>query len=641
MIRKVTMVIIGLLASFPVAQAGTGWTHYGGDAGGTRHSDAADITPENVSQLQRAWEYRTGDMKARANDMKYSAFEGTPILVAGSLIFCSPFNEVIALDPGTGAEKWRYDPKVAGGYRPANQFVCRGVSQWIDAAASPGDLCASRIFMGTVDSRLIALDAPTGQPCLGFGMDGEVRIDPGMALLTPGEFQITSPPAVARGVVAIGSAIGDNQRADAPRGTVRAFDARTGKPLWNFNPVARGAEDFPRDWQDGSAERTGHANAWAPMSADETRGLIFVPTSSPSPDFFGGERIGDNRYANSVVALDVATGEVRWHFQTVHHDVWDYDVPAQPSLVTLTREGKPVDVVVQVTKTGLVFVLDRDTGKPIFEVEERPVPQGGVLGEVLSPTQPFPVAPPPLVPQMLTPDDAWGITFLDRMACREKIAAARSEGLFTPPSEQGTILFPFTGGGANWGGMAFDPATQIMYISTSRAAHVVTLIPREDFDAAKAAGPRKEISPQAGTAWGMKRDLLLSPISLPCNKPPFGMLHAIDLNDGTIKWESVLGTVRDLAPFPLPWKIGTPNFGGPVVTAGGVVFIGAAMDNYLRAFDAASGEEIWKGRLPAGGQATPMTYEWEGRQYVIIAAGGHSTSTATPGDYVMAFALPE
>lgn len=639
-IGVLVLLVLGSLC-FAVPVMAAGWSHYGGDAGGQRHSAAAQITPANVGKLMPVWTYRTGDMETRAADMKHSAFEGTPVLVGGLLVFCTPFNEVIALDPGTGAQKWRYDPKVATGFRPGNQFVCRGVTQWTDAGAAPGELCATRLFMGTVDSRLIALDVPTGQPCPGFGAHGQVQIDPGTEVIGPGEFHITSPPAVARGVVIIGSAISDNRRADAPRGTVRAFDARTGATLWDFNPVTRGAKDFPADWLHGSAARTGHANVWAPMSADEARGLFFLPTSSPSPDFFGGERVGDNRYANSVVALEAETGEVRWHFQTVHHDVWDYDLPAQPSLVTLQRYGRPLDAVVQVTKTGLVFVFDRDTGKPVFAVEERPVPQDGALGEVLSPTQPFPVAPPPLVPQALTVDDAWGLTPLDRAWCRNRIASHRSEGLFTPPSPLGTILFPFTGGGANWGGMAFDPASQIMYINTSRAAHVVTLIPRADFAAAKAAEPHKEISPQEGTAWGVKRDILLSPINLPCNRPPFGMLHAIDLSDGTIVWESVLGTVRDLAPFPLPWKIGTPNFGGPVVTAGGVVFIGAAMDNYLRAFDAASGEELWQGRLPAGGQATPMTYEWEGRQYVVIAAGGHSTSTTTAGDSVVAFALPD
>lgn len=634
--------VLGMGQGAASAEEAAGWLHYGADAGGSRHSAATAITPENVSDLREAWVYRTGDMVSRADAMKHTAFEVTPILFEGSLVFCSPFNEVIALDPGTGEQKWRFDPKVAVDYRPGNQFVCRGVTPWVDEAAAEGASCGKRIFMGTVDARVIALDARTGEPCAGFGENGEVQIDPGMELQWPGEFQITSPPSVAGGVVVIGSAISDNRRVDAPKGTVRAFDARTGKSVWEFNPITRGAEDHPTSWPRGSvAAQTGHANVWAPIAADEARGLFFLPTSSPSPDFFGGARAGDNLYANSVVALEAATGKVRWHFQTVHHDVWDYDLPAQPSLVTLTRDGAPRDAVVQVTKTGFVFVLDRETGKPIFDVEERPVPQDAAAGEFLSPTQPVPVAPPPLVPQHLKPEDAWGLTFWDRKACREKIEAARSEGLYTPPSAQGTIMYPFTGGGANWGGAAFDPATQRLYINTSRAAHLITLIPSENFEAARAAEPDEEISPQAPTRWAVKRELLLSPLDLPCNPPPWGMLTAVDLSDGTIAWESVLGTVRDLAPVPVPIKWGTPNFGGPVVTAGGVVFIGATMDDYLRAFDAASGEELWKGRLPAGGQATPMTYEWEGRQYVVIAAGGHARAGTKLGDYVIAYALPE
>lgn len=646
--RQVFLAIAGLVAILATGQGGAaadelaGWPHYGGDAGGSRHSTAAAITPENVTDLRQAWVYRTGDMVSRAEDMKHTAFEATPILFEGSLIFCSPFNEVIALDPGTGEQKWRFDPEVATGYRPGNQFVCRGVTPWVDGAATEGAGCAKRIFMGTVDGRVIALDARTGEPCSAFGENGVVQIDPGMELQWPGEFQITSPPSVAGGVVVIGSAISDNRRVDAPKGTVRAFDARSGRPVWEFNPITRGAEDHPTSWpRGGVAARTGHANVWAPIAADEARGLFFLPTSSPSPDFFGGARAGDNLYANSVVALEAATGKVRWHFQTVHHDVWDYDLPAQPSLVTLTRDGAPLDAVVQVTKTGFVFVLDRETGKPIFEVEERPVPQDGAAGEFLSPTQPVPVAPPPLVPQHLTAEDAWGLTFWDRNACREKIAAARSEGLYTPPSAQGTIMFPFTGGGANWGGAAFDPATQKLYINTSRAAHLITLIPSENYEAARAAEPNEEISPQAPTRWAVKRELLLSPFDLPCNPPPWGMLTAVDLSTGTIAWESVLGTVRDLAPVPVPLKWGTPNFGGPIVTAGGVVFISATMDDYLRAFDAASGEELWRGRLPAGGQATPMTYEWEGRQYVVIAAGGHARAGTKLGDFVIAYALPD
>lgn len=316
----------GALAGLPLqTEAGEGWLHYGGDAGGARHSAASRITAENVSRLKEAWTYRPDDMESRPDDMKYSAFPAMPVLFAGSLIFCTPFNEVIALDPGTGAQKWRHDPKIATGYRPGNQFVCRGVTPLIDAAATaPDELGAARLFMGTVDARLIAPDAGTGQPCRGFGMDGEVRIDTGMELEWPGEFQITSPPSVANGVVVVGSSISDNRRVNAPKGTVRAFDARTGRRVWEFDPVTRGAKDHPESWpRGGVADRTGHANVWAPNAADEARGLFFLPTSSPSPDFFGGLRAGDDRYANSVVAIEAASGKVRWHFQTVHHDVWD------------------------------------------------------------------------------------------------------------------------------------------------------------------------------------------------------------------------------------------------------------------------------------------------------------------------------
>jgi quinoprotein glucose dehydrogenase len=376
------------------------------------------------------------------------------------------------------------------------------------------------------------------------------------------------------------------------------------------------------------------------MSADAKRGLLFLPTSSASPDFFGGLRPGDNTHANSVVALHAATGEVAWSYQLVHHDVWDYDTPAQPTLTTLKLADGERDVVIQGTKQGFVFVLDRDTGQPVFPVEERAVPQNPVAGEVLSPTQPFPTHVPALVPQRIGVDDAYGLTPFDRRPCKKAIESARNEGLYTPPSEQGTILFPFTGGGINWGGVAFDSQRQVLYANTSRVMHRVTLFPADQFAELDRRYPDKEVSPQHGSAFGMIREVLWSPIRLPCNSPPWGTIAAVDLQAGKILWESTLGTTESLAPLGIALKTGTPSFGGPLVTNGGLVFIGATLDRYLRAFDASSGKELWQGRLPAPGIATPMTYTYEGRQYVVIAAGGRRDVPVERADALVAFALP-
>lgn len=636
--------IVRLAAAFVLAGAACawadGWDHYGGDAGGQRHVTAEAITPANVAGLKRAWRFSTGELAGLAPEVRRRyAFEATPILVEDSLVLCTPFNRVMALDPASGLLRWSYNPNISLGQRPANQFVCRGVAYWKDGTAPADATCGSRIFMGTNDGRLIALDARTGRPCEGFGPNphkpGEVAAGSDRLLVWPGEFQITSPPVVIRDAVIIGSSVGDNARVDAPSGRIRAYDARTGQLRWSFDPLHPGPAGA------GGPLHAGAANAWAPMSADEARGLVFVPTSSPSPDFFGGLRAGENSYANSVVALKAGTGEVQWAFQTVHHDVWDYDLPAQPTLATLMRDGKPVDVVVQVAKTGFMFVLERDTGKPFFPVEERPVPQGGVEGETLSPTQPFPVKPPALVPQKLEKDGAWGLTWFDRRACNAKLGKLRSDGLFTPPSTQGTVLYPFSGGGANWGGMAFDPAHRIAVVNVNRVAHVITLFPADQYKGRKETDESAEISPQTGAPYGMRRDLFLSPLGLPCSPPPWGSLVAVDLDKGEILWNRPLGTIRDMAPVPLPLEWGVPNLGGPLVTASGLVFIGAAMDNYLRAFDLATGNELWKARLPAGGQATPMSYTWKGRQYVVIAAGGHARSGTRLGDAVIAYALPQ
>jgi quinoprotein glucose dehydrogenase len=616
---------------------GNGWTAYGADGFATRFSAASEITPANVSNLEIAWSFRTGALEGRDQELlDRSAFETTPILVEDSLIFCTQFHEIIALNPADGSEKWRFDSEVVTGVYPANQYTCRGVSYWRDTAAEgePADECSSRIIFGTLDSRVIALDARTGKRCASFGDNGEVRIEPSISLRWPGEFQITSAPAIVGDVVVTGTAIGDNLRTNAPRGTVHAFDIRTGEEMWVFNPL----QSMPNI-------EVGHANVWSTIAVDEARGLVFLPTSSPSPDYYGGNRLGDNLYANSVVALDGTTGEVKWHFQTVHHDVWDYDLSAQPGLYQVWRDGKAHDVVAQVTKTGLLFVLDRDSGEPFLPIEERPVPQNGkVAGEELSPTQPFPVATPPIVPSQLDPSNAFGITYWDKLYCKNRFEELLSEGLFTPPSEQGTLAYPFTGGGVNWGSAAFDPTRNLLVVNMSNMAAYMKLTAKTGLEASDEASSVRddaEYAPMEGAPYFMERSPILSPLGLPCSPPPWGVIAGIDLASGEIVWRKTLGTTEDLAPGGLALKLGTPVVSGPILTASGLAFTGSAMDDYLRAFDSETGEELWKGRLPAGGQATPMTYHYRGRQYVVIAAGGHSSAGTRLGDHIIAFALPE
>lgn len=619
----------------------SGWPDYGGDEGGTRFSAARQITPANVKKLEIAWRYSTGDLQTKRHAIKRASFENTPILADNRLFMCSPFDEVSALDPGTGRRIWHYDPRIDPKIHYPNDFVCRGVAFW--RSNQPDKPCAARVFVATNDRRLIALGAKSGSPCPGFGKDGIVNVLPEPKLYRKGAMQITSAPVVTHGLVIVGSSIDDNQRVEETHGIVRAYDAQTGALRWSFDPIARDAKaPNASSWRGAEAMKAGGANVWAPMSVDEARGLVFVPTTSPSPDFYGGLRSGDNKYADSVVALNAATGQVVWSFQVTHHDVWDYDVPAQPTLATINYKGVKQAAVLQATKQGLLFTLNRDTGTPIIPVEERKVPQNGAPGEVLSQTQPFPIAPKPLAPTHIKAGDAFGLTFWDRGACRKQIAGARAEGLYTPPSTQGTILYPFTGGGANWGGLAFDSAHNIAYVNTSSVLHLVTLIRAKDFASAQERFFDKEVSPQKGAPFAMKREALISPLGMPCNPPPWGLLHAIDMRDGHVMWSVPLGSTEDLAPFSeyILGHTGTPNLGGPIVTAGGIVFIGAAMDNYLRAFNAKTGAELWRGRLPAGGQATPMTYMWRGRQYVVIAAGGHSKLNTKRGDTLIAFALP-
>jgi quinoprotein glucose dehydrogenase len=625
-----------VFVAFAALILATGWTHPGGDAGHSKFAPETQITPANVSSLRPAWRFSTGDMAARPEIVARWKFQATPILFQNQLIFCTPRNEVIALHPGTGAGAWRFDPQVDDAAFAPQDRVCRGVTPWSDPTLAEDAPCKHRVLTATLDRRLIALDARSGATCAGFGTEGEVRIEPEKPLKEKSELKFTSPPAIARDTVLIGSQITDGGRVDTPSGMVRAFNVRTGALKWTFDPIPRDPADPRRaSWEGDSADKTGAANAWTPIAADEARGLFFIATGSASPDYFGGTRKGANADANSIVALEAETGRRVWAFQTVRHDIWDYDVSAPPTLVTLMRNGQPVDALIQVTKMGFVFTLDRATGAPLFPIEERAVPKGDIPEEHYAATQPVPVLPKPLVPEDVT---AFGVTPWDRAVCEQRLASLRYQGVFTPPSLQGTLIHPFSGGGANWGGLAFDPQRQIMVLNTSGAAEFARLIPRANDPETAYAGER---FPQDGAPYTLDRGLLRSPIGAPCTDPPWGRLHAIDMRTGEELWRAPLGTFEDLAPLgDLILPKGTPNLGGPLLTQSGLIFIGAAMDDYLRAFDVQSGRELWKGRLPGGGQASPMSYSWEGRQFVVIAAGGHGLMGATPGDQVVAFALP-
>ena len=638
--------VVYSLIGAPSAVAGErGWSHYGGSMRGQQYSPLDQIQPGNVQDLSIAWTFRTGELGEGTR--RGFTFESNPIVVDGRLYVSTGSGIVIALDPVRGEELWRYDPEIDRDAR-YSEVSNRGVTAWRDPGAEPGTSCALRIFSVTLDARIISLDGVTGELCRDFGDGGQLGLHPAPEWIRPGifEYSITSPPVLVDGVLVTGSALADNRRVDVEPGIVRGLDARTGKERWRWDPVPRTMADPAHvGWKDSQAKRVGGGNAWAPLAADESLGLVYVPTGSASPDFFGGERVGQNVYANSLVALEAGSGHVRWHQQLVHHDLWDYDLASQPTLVELQRSGRSVPAVIQATKMGLLFAFDRRDGSPLFPLEERAVPQTDVMGEDTSPTQLFPLSPPPLVrTAALTPDDAWGVALWDKWWCSRRIAELRSEGIYTPPSLEGSVVMPSFAGGSNWGGVAFDESSQTLIANTTDLAMVVRLVPREEFERPGTKRPRHLSGRQTGTPYGVLREPLVSPWGLPCVAPPWGQLSAVNMVSGEILWQVPLGTIEDAAPALLPnLKLGMPNTGGPIVTGGGLIFIGAAMDDYLRAFDLKTGTELWKGRLPAGGQATPMSFwlDQTGRQYVVIAAGGHTSLNTRRGDYLVAFALAD
>ena len=636
------------------------WPTYGNDAGSSRYSPLREITEDNVGSLQVAWTYHTGDVSDSSstwNGKKVwarSTFEATPLMVDGTLYIATSFNRIIALDAETGKEKWDFDPGLDRVGYYGDDFTCRGLGMRVDPNLQAGAPCRRTIYEATLDGRLVAVDAETGKACGGFGTGGQVslktgiKLDGGIDHIIPGEYHFTSAPAVVGDVVVVGSAINDNDRVEMPQGVVRGYQARTGELLWAWDPVPRDAADPARaTWQNG-ADRTGAANVWGPLSADPARDLVFLPTTSPSPDYYGGERKGDDCNADSLVALRASTGKVVWAFQAVHHDLWDYDLPTAPSLIEVERDGKRIAALAQPSKMGHLFILERDTGRPVLPVEERPVPQNGVPGEALSPTQPFPVETPRLVPDRLEPQDAWGLTPWDRGKCRETIAGLRRGGIFTPPSLEGTLQYPGNAGGTNWGGVSFDRSRGLIVVNQTSLPFIAQLIPRDQVKGRRRDSGGEEggweYAPMKGTPYVMRRRALLSPWGLPCNPPPWGTLAAVDAGTGKIRWQVPLGTIRELAPVPLPIHWGTPTLGGPLTTAGGVTFIGATMDSTFHAFDTETGRELWHTTVPASAIATPMTYRARagGRQYVVVAAGGHGKIKGIKlGDSVVAFALPE
>ena len=616
------------------------WPHYGNVLGGTRFSPLSQINKTNVVQLASAWTYRTGVMAGAG-----LGFEATPLMVNDSVYVCTPTNIVIALDPETGKRRWQFDPRVDA--PPAG--ACRGVSYF--AAPNATGQCAKRIFTATTDARLLAIDADSGKPCLDFGTNGSVDLKQGLGSIIKGYYYTTSAPTIVRGKVVIGGWVTDGQYVGEPSGVIRAFDATTGKFAWAWDM------DRPHEHGEPGPGKTyspGTANSWGPMSGDEALGLVYLPTGNSTPDYWGAHRSkGSEKFGSSVVALDIETGEARWSFQIVHHDLWDYDVSPQPTLIDIPVGSEMVPALLQTSKSGQFFMLDRRTGKPLRPVEERAVPQGPAKGDWLSPTQPFSPSLPAFDNRILTPQSMWGLTPLDQLWCRIKFSKARYEGIFTPPGyPRPTITYPSYLGGVNWGGISVDPDRKLAVVNWSRMANYTRMVTRADADregykrSMTGAAHVGEPVPQEGTPFALLTGPFISPLNVPCTEPPFGMIGVVDLKTGKMNWQRPLGTSADSGPFQsrsfLPLPMGVPNTGGAVTTRSGLIFIAATQERALRAFDVNTGKLMWHVPLPAGGHATPMTYisKKSGRQFIVIAAGGNAPLSSGAGDYVMAFALP-
>ena len=634
------------------AQRNERWQYYGRTLDGHRFAPFDQINKENVDTLQIAWTFRTGDVTGKGAED-----QTTPTQVGDSVYICTPYDKVFALDAETGKERWRFDSKAPDSklwnrcrgvaYYDAKAFAQTHPAEEKSQTAANAATCAQRLFLGTTDARLIALDSATGQPCPGFGDNGTVDLKVGMGLVQPFYYMTTSENTVVGNRILIGGWVQDGASVDEPSGVIRAFSADTGELLWAWDPDNPTISLLPPP---GETYSRTTPNMWSTPSYDEKLDWAFLPMGGQTPDFFGGfRRPGSDEYGSSVVAIDMKTGKVQWHFQTTHHDLWDYDVPSQPALVDMPDEtGKVVPAVVQLTKRGQIFALNRETGKPIAEVVEKPVPTNVVKDDRVSPTQPYSVGMPQIGNEPLSEKEMWGATFFDQLWCRIQFKKMRYDGEFTLASEsQVNMQYPGNYGGFNWGSAAVDQQNGILYAGSMRMPLWGQYIPRTVADDPNAPGGHDGLHVQAGTPYGYRKGMFMSPLGVPCHAPPYGQLTAVDLKNRKILWQKPMGTVADTQlPFgfkaKLPFAIGMPVMGGPVATASGLVFFAGTYDYYLRAMDSATGKELWKGRLPVGAQATPMTYvsPRSGRQFVLIAAGG-ARQSPDRGDYIVAFALPE
>jgi quinoprotein glucose dehydrogenase len=625
------------------------WTAYGGSNAATRYSPLKQITAENVDDLERAWVTRTGDMPIEG--LKKWAAETTPLKVGDTLYLCTAMNNVLALDAATGAVRWKFNAGVTTDWIPYSAS-CRGVA-YHEAPDLPAEApCKRRILEGTLDARLIALDAKDGKPCADFGVNGEVSLLTGMGRVHPAMVAVTSPPTIIRGVAVLGHQVLDGQRRDAPSGVIRGFDALTGKLRWAWDMLRPDLKGVPPE---GDQYSRGTPNSWTIAAGDEALGLVYLPMGNSAADYYNGSRReAENRYSTSIVALDVTTGDVRWSFQTVHADVWDYDMGSQPTLVDLPQGNGRTPAIVIPTKQGDIYVLNRATGEPLTRVEERAAPAGAVPGNRLSPTQPHSVDMPVLRKPDLTERDMWGLTPLDQLYCRIQFRRASYTGLYTAPTlDSSWIQWPGYNGGNDWGSVAVDTDRGILVANYNNTPMYDRLMTREEADekglvalgmpggSSDSEGP----APMIGTPYAADiSPFRLKATGLLCNEPPYGSITAIDLATRQVLWDVPLGTGRLNGPWGipthLPVPLGTPNNGGPVVTAGGLIFIGAATDGLIRAIDIETGKTLWSDELEAGGQSTPMTYEVNGEQYVLIMAGGHHFMETDAGDYVIAYKLP-